>query len=124
MGDRIELSRVITNLVGNAIKFTKKGDIKVYLDYQPCEALDPSVGWHPESSHYYLIEVSDTGIGISQQDLATIFDWFRPGAHVNSGSGLGLNLSKRIIELHQGAIQVDSTLGARTTFRVFLPASR
>ena len=123
MGDRIELSRVITNLVGNAIKFTKKGDIKVYLDYQPCEELDSSIDWHPKSSYYYLIEVSDTGIGISPQDLTTIFDWFRPGAHVNSGSGLGLHLSKRIVELHQGAIHVDSTLGVRTTFRVFLPAS-
>ncbi|MBP0016278.1 MAG: hybrid sensor histidine kinase/response regulator [Cyanobacteria bacterium SBLK] len=106
MGDRIELRRVFTNLIGNAIKFTDKGTIEVKLAIQ---------------SERVKIEVLDTGQGIPSQDIDYLFQPFRQGKHKRSGSGLGLHLSLRIIEAHQGTISVQSTLGEGTAFTVDLP---
>lgn len=105
-GDRIELRRVLTNIIGNAIKFTAKGYIDVRL--------------HLAENHI-IIEIQDTGSGISQQDQALLFERFRPGKHQGSGSGLGLYLSRYIIEAHQGSIEVKSEPGYGTTFTITLP---
>ncbi|OUL29338.1 hybrid sensor histidine kinase/response regulator [Nostoc sp. 106C] len=106
MGDRIELRRVLTNIIGNAIKFTTTGyiDVSLYLDV-----------------NNVLIKIQDTGPGISQQDQAILFERFRPGKHTGSGSGLGLYLSRYIIESHQGAINVESEPGYGSTFTISLP---
>ncbi|BAY12178.1 sensor histidine kinase [Calothrix sp. NIES-2098] len=106
MGDRIELRRVLTNIIGNAIKFTATGYIDVSL------SLD---------ANNVLIKIQDTGPGISQQDQAFLFERFRPGKHTGSGSGLGLYLSRCIIESHQGAINVESEPGHGSTFTISLP---
>ncbi|OUL32986.1 hybrid sensor histidine kinase/response regulator [Nostoc sp. T09] len=106
IGDRIELRRVLTNIIGNAIKFTTTGyiDISLYLD-----------------TNNVLIKILDTGPGISQQDQAMLFERFRPGKHTGSGSGLGLYLSRCIIESHQGSINVQSEPGHGSTFTISLP---
>lgn len=106
MGDRVELRRVLTNIIGNAIKFTAKGSINVYLN-----VVENNV----------LIAIQDTGPGISQQDQAMLFERFRTGKHQGSGSGLGLYLSRYIIEAHHGSIQVKSELGHGSTFTISLP---
>ncbi|MEO0407848.1 MAG: hybrid sensor histidine kinase/response regulator [Cyanobacteria bacterium P01_A01_bin.135] len=108
-GDRIELRRLITNLVGNAIKFTDSGRVTVRLR-------SPAQG-------KIEISVEDTGPGISQADQRQIFEWFRQGNHRRAGSGLGLHLAQRIAKLHGGRITVASTLGEGSTFTVTLPAS-
>ena len=109
MGDRLELYRVFINLIGNAIKFTDQGKIEVRLS-------------RPVSSHDSLmLEVEDTGIGIEQSDRANLFTRFRQGDHKRSGSGLGLHLCQRIIDAHQGEIDVRSKVGEGSLFRIKLP---
>jgi signal transduction histidine kinase len=107
VGDRLELHRVFTNLIGNAIKFTEAGSIEVNLK--------------PDSS-WVVVEVKDTGPGITPEDQSMLFERFRPGSHKRSGSGLGLHLSRRIVEAHQGKIEVQSALGKGSNFIVYLPA--
>lgn len=115
-GDRLELHRLFTNLVGNALKFTDKGSITIRLRPTSANLL---VGQQPLS--YLTIEVEDTGTGIPSEDQATLFERFRQGSHKRSGSGLGLYLSRRIVEAHQGSIQVKSELGKGSVFIIRLP---
>ncbi|MCJ8278761.1 MAG: HAMP domain-containing histidine kinase, partial [Rivularia sp. ALOHA_DT_140] len=109
LGDRLELHRLITNLVGNAIKFTDNGSVSICLesDSTDCDVI--------------TIKIVDTGQGISAEQQATLFERFRPGSNKSSGSGLGLYLSRRIVEAHQGNIKVDSELGKGSVFTVVLP---
>lgn len=111
VGDRLELHRVLTNLIGNAIKFTDKGSVDIRLG----GANNPSG---------VTIEVQDTGPGIAPEDQAMLFERFRPGTHKRSGSGLGLHLSRRILEAHQGSIDIKSEVGKGTLFTVRLPAHK
>ncbi|MEA5623920.1 hybrid sensor histidine kinase/response regulator [Nostoc sp. UHCC 0251] len=112
MGDRLELRRVINNLIANAIKFTDTGGITIRIFETPP---------HPEKPDSVTIEIQDTGYGIAPEDQATIFERFRQGKHKRSGSGLGLHLSHRIIEAHTGTIKVTSELGKGSLFTMQLP---
>ncbi|MEC4894265.1 MAG: HAMP domain-containing sensor histidine kinase [Oscillatoria sp. PMC 1051.18] len=105
-GDRLELRRVFTNLIGNAIKFTDSGsvDVRLYSNHKEV-----------------VVEVQDSGPGISSEDLSTLFERFRQGKHKRSGSGLGLHLSRWIVESHQGTIEVHSELGKGSLFIVRFP---
>jgi signal transduction histidine kinase len=108
IADRIEIKRVLTNLIGNAIKFTPTGFVEVSLK------LDSSI---------VEISIKDTGTGISPEEQAILFERFRPGKNKNSGSGLGLYLSRRIIEAHKGSINVESEPGNGSLFTINLPKS-
>ena len=109
-GDQQRISQVFLNLIGNAIKFTEKGNVKV------------EVGVSDDS---FLVTVSDTGPGLSQADQERIFEEFQQGDSSNTkkkgGTGLGLSISKRIVEMHGGDIWVESTPGAGSTFYFRLP---
>ncbi|MEQ8972845.1 MAG: HAMP domain-containing sensor histidine kinase [Coleofasciculus sp. C1-SOL-03] len=117
MGDRLELRRVFTNLIGNAVKFTEKGSVDVDLGLE--SELTNSADSQPP---LVTISIQDTGAGIRPEDLSTLFKRFRQGKHKRSGSGLGLYLSRRIVEAHQGRIEVESELGKGSLFTVYLPA--
>ncbi|MGF1515910.1 MAG: sensor histidine kinase [Elainellaceae cyanobacterium] len=106
-GDRIELRRLITNLVGNAIKFTDTGHIAVHL-----RARDPKA---------VALVVEDSGRGMSEDDQRQAFEWFQQGNHRRAGSGLGLHLAQRIAHLHGGHISIDSALGKGTVITLTLP---
>jgi signal transduction histidine kinase len=106
VGDRLELHRVFTNLIGNAIKFTDTGKITVSLQL---------------TDDYLNIAVKDTGVGISPEHQTIIFNRFRTGNHRAAGSGLGLHLCKRILDAHQGKISLTSTPGEGSVFVVSLP---
>ena len=108
MGDRVELRRVLTNIIGNAIKFTDKGSVDIHSHFTPADV---------------TIDIQDTGPGISKQDQAILFERFRQGKHQRSGSGLGLYLSRCIIEAHQGTIDVTSEPGQGSTFTIHLPVA-
>ncbi len=108
MGDRLELHRLFTNLIGNGIKFTDIGSVTIRLK---SVAADDSI----------TIEVADTGQGIPLEEQPILFERFRQGSHKRSGSGLGLYLSHRIVEAHQGSIQVNSEVGKGSVFIVRLP---
>jgi signal transduction histidine kinase len=111
-GDKLELHRLLTNLVGNAIKFTDKGSITINLN---------TSSGNQTSSKKISIQVADTGQGISPEELPALFERFRTGGHKRSGSGLGLYLSRRIAEAHQGTITAHSEVGKGSTFIVELP---
>lgn len=116
-GDRLELRRLLTNLIDNGIKFTDRGSIRVRL-YQSRTQSDedkPATAWA-------IVTVQDTGPGISTQEQQFLFDRYRVGKHRRSGSGLGLHLSRQIVETHQGTIEVNSKLGRGSIFVVRLPA--
>lgn len=123
-GDQLELRRLVTNLVGNAIKFTDEGYIKVHL--QRCQEIPDAIAKQlpqPEAKSWLVLEVEDSGVGISEEDQAEIFQWFRQGKHRRSGNGLGLHLTQRIADLHGGMVQVSSKLHQGSVFRVYLPAA-
>ena len=112
IGDAAQLRQVLLNLVGNAVKFTKAGQITVEIKH-----LSPQ---GPTE-----IEVADTGIGIARQDLDRIFDDFvtlDPSyARPVSGTGLGLGIVRRIVARMGGTLAVDSLRGKGSTFRISLP---
>lgn len=108
LGDRDRLSQVFVNLVGNAIKYTDVGGVRVSLS---------------KTGGGYQVEVSDTGQGIAAADVDRVFDKFeRVGDQSEEGSGLGLPIAKDIVELHRGRIWVESRLGQGSRFVVWLPA--
>ncbi|MDP9482463.1 MAG: HAMP domain-containing histidine kinase [Chloroflexota bacterium] len=109
--DPQRIGQVVTNLVGNAVKFTPRGgSVEV-------ELVADSAGAR--------IVVRDSGVGIDSSELPQIFDRFFRGTLAHearaSGSGLGLAIVKSIVDLHAGRITVDSGLGSGTTFTVILP---
>lgn len=110
-GDSYELARLVANIVGNAVKYTEPGGT-VALD----------VGHRGD---HVLFSCADSGIGIAEADLATLFDEFdrssNPAAHALPGSGLGLAIVRRIADRHHGRVVVESELGLGSTFRVTLP---
>jgi two-component system, sensor histidine kinase and response regulator len=110
IGDRLELKRLITNLVGNSLKFTDVGRISIEIT--------PATPDFP----ILTIAVCDTGTGIPESDLADLFERFRRGNHKRSNSGLGLYLCKQIAQAHGGSISVRSISGEGSTFSIKLPA--
>ena len=110
-GDEEAVGRVITNLVGNAIKFTPRGGaIKVLL---------------AEAGDRVELSVEDTGLGIPAAALPTIFDPYRRAHRGLRGTGLGLAVAKGMVEAHGGTIEVESEEGKGSCFTVSLPrASR
>ncbi|HLA63302.1 MAG TPA: ATP-binding protein [Rhodothermales bacterium] len=108
--DPSALDRVLVNLVGNAIKFTQKGGVRVVL--RP-------------GSDAVRIDVQDTGVGIDEAFLPKLFEEFHQEstgvARSHEGTGLGLAISKRLVELMGGTIRVASRKGVGTTFAITLP---
>jgi two-component system, sensor histidine kinase and response regulator len=109
-GDPGRLQQVLVNLIGNAIKFTEKGEIVLNIENDP-EAKEPGS---------LLFSVSDTGIGIPREKLNIIFDTFTQSdssiTRKYGGTGLGLAISKRLVELMGGHMRVESEVGKRSIF--------
>jgi len=109
-GDGRRLSQVLLNLVGNAIKFTDKGEVAIRAE---------------ATNGAFTVAVCDTGPGIAPTDQAKIFEEFQQAdssiTRKKGGTGLGLSIAKRIIEMHGGRIWVESKLGRGSTFYFTLP---
>ncbi|MGI0133277.1 MAG: sensor histidine kinase, partial [Thermoplasmata archaeon] len=110
----LRFKQVLFNLVSNAVKFTDEGG-KIEID----------IG--SQNGSQFVLTVRDTGIGVSKEDLPRLFREFEqldagPGRRYQ-GSGLGLSLTKKLVELHGGQIEVNSEPGRGTEFRVVLPRS-
>jgi signal transduction histidine kinase/CheY-like chemotaxis protein len=114
-GDANRIRQVLTNLIGNAVKFTKEGDVSVAVSYQT----------NPDDRKTLLFEVRDTGIGISPETQARLFKTFTQADSSTSrrfgGTGLGLSISKILVELMDGTIGVNSELGKGACFWFSLP---
>ncbi|NIU56602.1 MAG: GAF domain-containing protein, partial [Phycisphaerae bacterium] len=109
-GDEQRIAQVMLNLVGNAIKFTDEGEIKIEVNV---------------ANETFLVSVHDSGPGIAEADQHKIFDEFQQAdgssTRKKGGTGLGLSISKKIIDMHGGRIWVESTLGKGSIFRFTLP---
>jgi signal transduction histidine kinase len=110
LGDEQRLTQVLLNLVGNAIKFTDTGEVRVTAR---------AINGH------FTVRVVDTGPGIPEEHQARIFEQFHQVDNSNTkakgGTGLGLAIAKQIVEMHGGRIWVQSTLGKGSTFQMELP---
>ncbi|MFA4862440.1 MAG: ATP-binding protein [Bacteroidales bacterium] len=115
LGDPVRVRQILFNLVGNAIKFTDTGEV-IFRAYPGGNIGDRTL---------VIFEVTDTGIGISHDDLEKIFEEFEQGSGISrrnsSGAGLGLAITRRLINLLGGKITVESQPGKGSTFRVSIP---
>lgn len=106
--DSRKVTQIITNIIGNAIKFTDKGGIEIQSDFVDMNA---------------FISVRDTGIGVKTEDLPYIFDEYTQlsGRSLVPGTGLGMAITKQFVELHGGKIWVESKYGEGSVFHFTLP---
>ncbi|GGH21816.1 sensor histidine kinase [Paenibacillus segetis] len=106
-GDGLRTEQVLINLLENAVRYTEKGEINVYLK---------------EESGFVYIAVEDTGIGIPDDEVPFIFDRFyrveKSRSRQHGGTGLGLSIAKKLIELQGGELLVTSTIGQGTRFEI------
>ena len=109
-GDAQRLTQVLLNLVGNAIKFTDKGSVSIKV---------------AAADGQFLVEVADTGPGIPPGEQQRIFEEFQQvdssSTRKQGGTGLGIAIAKRIVEMHEGRIWVESELDRGSCFRVQVP---
>ncbi len=114
--DPDRFKQIVMNLLGNALKFTDKGQIGAKMDFDEQASSE---------SANLVLEVYDTGIGISDESKVRIFESFTQGdAGFNrdyGGTGLGLSISNQLIELMNGDLQMDSQIGQGTSFRITIP---
>jgi signal transduction histidine kinase len=114
LGDRTRLERAFTNLIGNALKFTRAGG-HVAIQAAPTQA---------DGKRVLRVQVRDNGMGIPEAEIPYIFDLYRQAeTGRRSGVGLGLAIVKRILDAHGGSIAVASQMGVGTAFTVDLPAA-
>jgi signal transduction histidine kinase/putative methionine-R-sulfoxide reductase with GAF domain len=110
VGDEQRLTQVLLNLVGNAIKFTDAGEVRIVAGAVHC---------------HFTLSVTDTGPGIPAEECERIFEKFRQvdssNTRAKGGTGLGLAIAREIVEMHGGRIWVESTLWQGSTFRMELP---
>ncbi len=113
-GDRLRLRQIMINLIGNAIKFTEKGSVKVRATQE-----------QDEGNSYMRIEVADSGIGIAQESFDLVFERFKQAdssvSRKYGGTGLGLPITKNLVDLMGGSIKLKSVMGEGSTFSVLLP---
>ncbi|MCR5774206.1 MAG: response regulator [Lachnospiraceae bacterium] len=114
-GDPLHIRQILTNIISNAIKYTKEGGVTVNVFYN-----------NTGSNRIELItEVSDTGMGIEKEDIPHLFESFkRVNESENAaiqGTGLGLSITKQLVELMNGRITVDSAPGEGSSFKVMIP---
>jgi two-component system phosphate regulon sensor histidine kinase PhoR len=109
--DIYKLEQLFINLIDNAIKYTEKGEIIVSINLLTANKVQ--------------IKITDTGIGIKEEDVSRIFERFyvvnKARSRQQGGTGLGLSIVKHILMLHKGEIRVDSRLGLGTRFIITLP---
>lgn len=114
MTDETRLRQIVSNLVSNAIKFTSKGGVHVHMDYRGT----------PEAGDL-IIEVSDTGAGISKERIPNLFSAYEQSdssvARVYGGTGLGLSICDALAKLMGGRVEVVSTLGEGSAFSLVVP---
>ncbi|NWH05273.1 response regulator [Desulfobacter latus] len=122
IGDSVRLGQVLINLVGNAIKFTREGEVVVRVDLEKATQKDQDKG---ESVQWLRFSVRDSGIGIPADRLETLFESFTQAdgstTRKYGGTGLGLTISRQLVRLMGGKITVTSTPGEGSCFSFVLP---
>jgi signal transduction histidine kinase/CheY-like chemotaxis protein len=110
VGDSLRISQILNNIISNSVKFTLQGEIRICLNLIQQDLESLLIGF----------QIIDTGVGVAEDKLSSIFDEFTQAqlgnAHKFGGTGLGLSITKRLVELHGGEISVKSKLNQGTTF--------
>jgi len=123
--DDSRLRQILRNLLSNAVKFTEQGGVELRIEPAADREVPPGVH---RGGPVVAFRVKDTGIGIPQQQLETIFGAFQQADGTTSrkygGTGLGLSITREIAHLLGGAVTVDSTPGQGSTFTLYLPVAR
>lgn len=117
-GDPFRVRQVLLNLMGNSVKFTEQGEV-----YLRCCIKPTSQGEIPENNAHLLFEVIDTGRGFNESGFKRLFKQFgqiEGASQHDPGSGLGLFLSKQLVEMHGGALSVASKVGEGSTFSFYI----
>lgn len=118
-GDEVRIRQIINNFLSNAVKYTEKGNVKLYIGSKPHTDIDG------EKYVNLVIKVSDTGIGIKKEEIEKLFGTFQRLDTVKNrniqGTGLGLKITKQLIELMDGKVEVLSTYGSGSTFIAEIP---
>ena len=113
VGDVTRIRQVLINFIGNALKFTERGEVRV------------EVGPSPDNPGHIMFAVTDTGIGIDQENIEHLFEAFSQADLSTTrrfgGTGLGLAISRQLIHLMGGSVEVSSELGKGSTFTMILP---
>lgn len=114
-GDEIRLKQCMMNLLSNAVKYTKRGTVTFHVFWQPLD----------DDKLSLTVEVSDTGIGIRPADLEKIFNSFERVDYQQNkgveGTGLGLNITRQLVRMMGGSLDVESVYGEGSTFRFSIP---
>lgn len=114
-GDEVRIRQIINNLLSNAVKYTQEGAVTLAMDFKEREGARAEL----------IIQVKDTGIGIKQEDFEKLFESFQRLEEKRNrtieGTGLGLNLTKRLIEMMGGTLAVESVYGEGSTFTARIP---
>lgn len=120
--DEVRLRQILFNIVGNSIKFTEVGSVKIIAS---CSELDQH---HPQNSMHLKIAITDTGIGISPEDQQKIFDSFTQSEGQSNrkygGTGLGLTITQRLVHLLGGSIHLESKPNQGSTFICNFPNTK
>jgi signal transduction histidine kinase/ligand-binding sensor domain-containing protein/ActR/RegA family two-component response regulator len=122
VGDPVRLNQILTNLLGNAIKFTEKGQVTLNVTASTLKGKSPH---GPPQKSMLCFRVSDTGIGISPEQLTKVFESFQQADDEISanygGTGLGLSITKDLVEQQGGKIELESTPGLGTSISATIP---
>ena len=114
VGDEGRIEQILSNLVVNAIKFTKTGGVTILL--------------HGEENSHWMLQVKDTGMGISPEDQSYIFEPFRQADESTSrsygGVGLGLSIVRQLVDAMDGSVKLESKFGQGSVFTVLLPLKK
>ena len=118
VGDQLRIKQILNNLLSNAFKYTDKGSIELSVSAeQNCESGEVTL----------VLRVSDTGVGLTEEQIEQIFEEylrFNTDADRYSGTGLGMSITRRLVNLMNGSINIDSTPGRGSVFTVRLPQKR
>ncbi|MBR4719268.1 MAG: response regulator [Lachnospiraceae bacterium] len=115
IGDPRLIGQVLTNIVSNAVKYTKEGGVTLDMTYDKIDRENIEL----------IVSISDTGIGIAEEDIPYLFDSFKRVNEIENasiqGTGLGLAITRELLHLMQGEINVKSTLGTGSSFMIVIP---
>ncbi len=114
-GDEFRIRQVVSNFLTNAVKYTKEGHVELAVSYEKVDATNLNL----------IFEVKDTGVGISEDDIGKLFESFQRIDEIHNrtieGTGLGLTITKKLVEQMEGSIQVESKLGQGSVFTAIIP---
>ncbi len=117
-GDELRVRQVMLNIINNAIKYTAKGQVRIHVSSENMKT-------NNENMINLIVSVSDTGMGIKQEDMAKLFSSFQRFDEKKNrnieGTGLGLHITRRLVDLMNGKIEVESEYGVGSTFTITIP---